>query len=110
MLLGRRKAAPLIRALCEPYMKFILLSLILFSQSTIACLCNNEVVFHAGAKAIETKYPEYKITREEYEAIELDEKWMILRKEHVYIEDPKEYPRAFIKKDGCKIDKVFWSK
>ncbi len=103
--------ASLIWALyCEQDMRYIFLVLISFSQSTIACLCNNEVVFHTGAKAIEAKYPEYKITREEYEVVELKEKWMVLRKEFVYEEQPKEYPRAFISKEGCKLERIFWSK
>ena len=100
----------MLKALCGQGMRYIFLASILFSQSAIACLCNNEVVFYTGAKAIEAKYPEYKITREEYEAVELDKKWMVLRKEHVYKENPREYPRAFISKEGCKLDKVFWSK
>jgi hypothetical protein len=91
-------------------MRIIVLAPILISQTTIACLCNNEVALYAGAKAIEAKYPEYKITRDEYEAVELDKKWMVLRKKHVYKENPREYPRVFISKDSCKIDKVLWSK
>ena len=91
-------------------MRYLFLILTVFSQSAIACLCNNEVVFYTAAKAIEDKYPEYKITREKYEAVELDKKWMVLRKEQVYKEQPKEYPRAFISKEGCKVERIFWSK
>jgi hypothetical protein len=35
---------------------------------------------------------------------------MVLRKKHVYKENPREYPRVFISKNGCRIDKVLWSK
>ena len=90
-------------------MRYSLFVLILFSPSVLACLCNNEVVFHTAAEVIEGKYPEYKITRAEYEAIELEDKWMVLRKEHVYKEQPKKYPRAYILKKGCKLESVFWS-
>ena len=91
-------------------MRYSIFAIFFLSNFTFACLCNNEVAFYIAAKAIENKYPEYKISMESYEVKELDDKWLLLRKEAIYMNNPKEYPRARRLTEGCKIETIFWSK
>ena len=72
--------------------------------------CEDQYAFDIGSKAIETKYPEWRIDSEKFKVDELEEKWMIVRKEYVYEENPREYPRAYVSKIDCKVERIFWSK
>ena len=91
-------------------MKLVSLALTLSFFPIFAFACENESIFSIGSKAIEAKYPEWNINSERFLVKEFDTKWMIVRKEHVYQEKPQEYPRAYISKKDCKVERIFWSK
>ena len=86
-------------------MKLIFILLVV-SLPTLAC--DKKIAFENGFKAVYEKYPTYKNQRSIFTIQELDGIWLFLRKEEIYRNYPKEYPRVQINKSSCNPITVLW--
>ena len=73
-------------------------------------VCSSEKALDIGVNVIVDLYPEYRQKISIFTVEDQIGNWVVLRKPSIFKTNPKEYPRAIIVKDTCKVERVLWSK
>ena len=85
--------------------------LLLVSLSSLPIFaCDETRAFESSFKALVEEYPEYKNQKDIFTIKSKGEDWLFLRKQSVFIAQPKEYPRVVVNKQTCLVERVLWSK